>query len=164
MCQHVLFVAVYVCEAMGVVCAGVPALPSREYSHEKLDLTLWGRQAQGSVGKCEPGTVHTNTHTREHFSIPVTAVPKKDAHDCLPCPLQGRNPELARVLLEEMRGLGHQPNRFCWNGVVNVHARTGDLEGGATEFIRVTSSRLLHGASTPSSKAPVGPCQIEPAP
>lgn len=49
-----------------------------------------------------------------------------------PCPdmaSQGRNPEMARTLLNEMRELGHAPTRFCWNAVINVHARTGDTEG-----------------------------------
>lgn len=39
---------------------------------------------------------------------------------------------MARALLQEMRELGHEPNKFCWNAVINVHARTGDTEGAFT--------------------------------
>lgn len=36
---------------------------------------------------------------------------------------------MATKLLREMQELGQQPTRFCWNAIINVHARMGITEG-----------------------------------
>lgn len=36
---------------------------------------------------------------------------------------------MATKLLREMQELGQQPTRFCWNAIINVHARKGMTEG-----------------------------------
>lgn len=47
----------------------------------------------------------------------------------LSCVAKGRNPEMARKLLNEMKDLGLSPTRFCWNSAISVHARTGNTTG-----------------------------------
>lgn len=55
---------------------------------------------------------------------------------------QGRNPVMAKTLLEEMQGLGLTPTRFCWNSVISVHARTGNTTGMTRKLHRAQKAAL----------------------